>query len=355
MERNIAKIRKLMSEKDLDAFIIINPVNVSYFSNFFGSAGVLIITEKDLKLITDSRYYEQAQEQAKGFDVIEKNTGDVKFLAEVLKSLKIRRLGFEDNFINVGTYRKFEENFENIELVAQGDEIDKIRMVKEEWELDNIRKAQEIADKTVQYILNFIKPGIMEIELSIEMEYYAKKLGAEAIAFEPIIVSGKRSSLPHGKPSDKKLEIGDLITIDFGCVYRGYCSDMTRTFILGEVDAKAKEIYSIVLEAQERALQVLKSGIMAKDADMAARNFIAEKGYAENFGHGLGHGLGRLVHEAPRLSPTSEDVLLENMVVTVEPGIYVPGFGGVRIEDLVIIKNDGIENLTKTDKNITII
>ena len=225
-------------------------------------------------------------------------------------------------------------------------------MIKYPEEIDFIRKSASIADEAFQYICNYIKPGLSEKEIAIELEMKMKKQGASALSFEPIVASGVRSALPHGVASDKKLEKGDLLVLDFGCIYNGYCSDMTRTVILGKANQRQKEIYDIVLHAQMSALESIQPYILSKEVDKVARDIITQKGYGNNFGHGLGHGVGLEIHETPKLSPSGEMQLEKDMVITVEPGIYIPGFGGIRIEDLVVITDKGKEILSKFEQLI---
>ena len=227
-----------------------------------------------------------------------------------------------------------------------------MRAVKEPWELERIRRAEAIGDAAFARVLPLLKPGLTELEVAAELEYQMKLLGAEGLSFDTIVASGLNSSMPHAVPGEKKLEAGDFVTMDFGCRYQGYCSDMTRTVVLGKAGQRQKEIYETVRKAQEAALLVIRAGIRGKEADRAAREVIGEAGYGAFFGHSLGHSLGLFIHEQPSLSPSSEKILLPGMVETVEPGIYVPGFGGVRIEDLVLVTETGCENLTSSPKEM---
>ena len=230
--------------------------------------------------------------------------------------------------------------------------LNKLRMVKTENELQIMRKAEFVCCSAFEHILTVIKPGITEREIAAELEYYMKKNGGEGFSFETIAISGKRTSLPHGVPTDKPVEYGEFVTMDFGCIKDGYCSDMTRTVVVGKESEEQKKIYETVKEAQKIGLEFIREGVLGKDADKKARDVIENAGYGEYFRHSLGHGVGLLVHELPNLSPMSEIELKENMVVTCEPGIYIPDFGGVRIEDMVIVKKNGIENLTPVTKEL---
>ena len=225
-------------------------------------------------------------------------------------------------------------------------------MIKTEQELEYLAMAESIGDKAFMKMLDIIKPGMTELEVAAELEYLLKKEGGEGLAFSTIIASGVNSSMPHAIPGDKKLEVGDFITMDFGCKYKGYCADMTRTVVLGKANEKQKEIYNIVLKAQLAALDAIKAGIPGKAVDKVARDIIEEAGYGAYFGHGLGHSVGLFIHEGPRLSMKEETILQPNMTETVEPGIYLPGFGGVRIEDMVVITENGYKNLAQSPKEL---
>lgn len=337
-----------MKEKDIEAFVIYKFVNVTYITGFTGDDSVALVTHDKAIFITDGRYTEQAQKEVKDFEVIEHKTGIKEVLKEYIKTLGIKKLAFEES-ISYGQYRELKE-FLEIELIPQANLVETLRMVKDEEEIENIKKAQNITDKAFEYLLNFIKVGMTEKEVALELEYFMKKQGAEDLSFDTIVASGKRSSLPHGKASEKVIEKGDFVTIDFGCKVNGYCSDMTRTIVMGKANEKQKEIYNIVLEAQQKAIANLKAGLTSKEADLLARSVIEEKGYGKYFSHSLGHGVGLEVHEAPSLSFKKEEILKEGAIVTVEPGIYIPYFGGVRIEDMVLLKEDGVINLTKSSK-----
>jgi len=337
-----------MRKKNIEAFVIYKPVNVTYITGFTGDDSVAFVTHDRAIFITDGRYTEQAVKEVKNFEVIEHKNGIKEVLKEYIKTLGIKKLAFEES-VSYGQYRELKE-FLEIDLIPEVNVVETLRMVKDDQEIENIKKAQNITDKAFEYLLNFIKVGMTEKEVALELEYFMKKQGAEALSFDTIVASGKRSSLPHGKASEKVIEEGDFVTIDFGCKVNGYCSDMTRTIVMGRASEKQKEIYNIVLEAQQKAIDNLKAGLMAKEADLLARSLIEEKGYGKYFTHSLGHGVGLEIHEAPSLSFKKEEILKERVVVTVEPGIYIPDFSGVRIEDMVLLKEDGVINLTKSPK-----
>ncbi len=260
-------------------------------------------------------------------------------------------LGFENRDMSVSDYTRFSSELA-CPMAGMDDMVEKLREIKDDEELKAIRKAASIGDRAFEHILGFLKPGVSERDIALEMEYLMKREGASRLSFETIVASGKRSSLPHAQPTGKKLEVGDFVTLDFGCIYDGYCSDMTRTVVIGSADSEQKKIYSIVLEAQKEALAALKAGLTGVEVDKVARNMIEDAGYGQYFGHGLGHSLGLDIHENPRVSFTSDEVLMPDMVVTIEPGIYIPDFGGVRIEDLVRVTVEGYENFCVSTKEL---
>jgi Xaa-Pro aminopeptidase len=266
--------------------------------------------------------------------------------------LGIKRLGFEKDFVTVGNYQKLAEGLSGIELVGLDDTIIELRAVKDLEEIELLAQAEAIGDKAFAHILDFLRPGLTERQVAIELERHMQDLGASGTSFETIVASGPRSAMPHGVASERVIGKNEFVKLDFGCVYKGYCSDMTRTVVVGKADGKQREIYHIVLEAQMAALAGIKAGITGVEADALARDVIVAKGYGDNFGHGLGHGVGLAIHELPRASRLSDNVLQPNSIVTVEPGIYLPGWGGVRIEDMVVVQEDGVRNLTSSPKEL---
>ncbi len=334
--------------KECDGVLLTSPHNMRYFSGFSGGEGAVLITKDERLVFTDFRYIEAAKEEAKGFNIIMwKSTADLYKQTD-----NLRYIAYEDNFMTALELEKLEEHTK-AEYIGKGCEIDKIRMVKEPWEVEKIATAEEIGDRAFSHILGYIKEGVSEVEIASELEYFMRKQGAEKTSFDTIAISGKKTSMPHGRPDNKKIEKGDFITLDFGCVYEGYCSDMTRTVVLGRASEKQKEIYNIVCEAQLAGLEAIKSGTNCADADKRAREIIEKAGYGQYFGHSLGHGVGLLIHELPNLSPKSNTVLEDNMVVSCEPGIYIPDFGGVRIEDLVCVQGGKCRILSKSTKKLT--
>ena len=350
--KNIFEELKLSNET---AVLICSPYNMKYFSGFSGGEGYVIITKENKYLLVDSRYTGIAKEEAyKDFLIFE--FGLNYPLADMLKNIllenQIKNLVFEDDFISVKGFNMFINIADNIEFCPMSYDINKIRMIKSDEELELIAKAEQIGVDAFKHILSYIKPGVSEKDIAAELEYFMKKNGAEKTSFDTIVLSGERTALPHGVPGDRIIKNGDFLLMDYGCVYNGYCSDMTRTIMIGKADKKQKEIYNTVLNAQMTGLNVLKAGIGGFSADKAARDVIDEAGYGDYFGHSLGHGVGLQIHELPNLSPKSDIILEENMIVSCEPGIYIYGYGGVRIEDLVCVKNDGIRNLTNLSKEL---
>jgi Xaa-Pro aminopeptidase len=350
MEKRLIKLRKFMNENSLDCMLISKPESRRYFSGFSGSAGMLLISKHSNKLLTDFRYTEQAAAQATQYEIVRySNIG--KTLAEVIKELGVIQVGFEGDFVTYDGHQELANNLQSINLIPV--QLDALRMIKDEAEIVSIKKAVEIADNAFSKILSFIKPGMSEQEVALELEYYMRKFGAEKPAFDTIMASGKRGALPHGRASEKIIEIGDLVTMDFGAVYKGYHSDITRTICMGKATTKQQDIYKIVLAAQLAGVQAVAPGKVGKEVDAISRNVIVNAGFGEFFGHGLGHGLGLNIHEEPRLSPANiHTVLMKNMVVTVEPGIYLPDWGGVRIEDTVLVSDEGCQILTASSKQL---
>lgn len=342
-------LRKLTAE-NVDAMMIYKPENVYYYSGFLGDSTVLIIAKDFCKLITDSRYTEQASQQVtKNFEIVKQSDGLFKKVAEEIKICGIKICGFEGTTLTFAEYNYLDE--ELTDVVFEAIEIDSLRQIKDAAEIECIRKACEIADRAFAEVLNFIRAGVREIEVAAELEYYMRRLGSAKPAFDTIVASGVRGSLPHGIASDKVIASGELVTIDFGAMYNGYCSDMTRTIAVGEISDRQREIYEAVLAAQIHGLQCIKVGASGKAVDAAVRDKLKSYGLDIYFTHGLGHSLGLEIHEEPRLSRLSDcESLQANMIVTDEPGVYIPNFGGVRIEDTVLVTADGAEPLTKTSR-----
>lgn len=350
--KRIKKIRDIFNNIDADGIIICSPENRRYLSGFTGSNGFLIISNSELGFATDFRYVKQAEKECGNYEIFEIKSQPVDLLYEIIKKYNIKKLAYEDSFMTMSFFNKLECELKEIDFIPLKEAAGVIRIIKDKDELKLIGEAAKIADNAFTHILKLIKPGVPEKDIALELEYFMKKNGASKLSFDSIVASGKRSSLPHGIATDKVIENGDLVTLDFGCVYNGYCSDMTRTIVVGKADNRQKEIYNTVLKAQVEALSYIKAGVLGKDVDKAARDIISDAGYGDYFGHGLGHGVGLAVHEEPRLSINGEMVLEENMVVTDEPGIYIPDYGGVRIEDLIIVGEDKPIILSKSVKKL---
>ncbi|MGG3883765.1 M24 family metallopeptidase [Brevibacillus panacihumi] len=355
MSKRLDKLREELARLQADAFITEKAENRFYLSGFTGSTAWVIVTAKDAFLVTDFRYVEQAQEQAQGFTVIDNERKAIDAIARVLKENGVKRLAFEGSSVSFQTYSDWNKAFEPVELVATSGLIEKIRMYKDESEMVIIREAVRIAEAAFEHIQGYIRPGVRESDVALELEYIMRKQGATGSAFDMIVASGPRGALPHGRASEKVIQAGEMVTLDFGAAYQGYNSDITRTLAVGEPDPKMKEIYEIVLQAQLAGLAALRPGVSGKEADAATRDIIAAAGYGAAYGHSAGHGLGLEVHELPTLSTVSAFVLEPGMLVTMEPGIYISGLGGVRIEDDVWITENGHENLNKSTKELLIL
>ncbi|HHX12832.1 MAG TPA: aminopeptidase P family protein [Clostridiales bacterium] len=350
---NFKKVKEILQKNDLDAVLISNGKNMYYVSGFAGETGYVYISSKRHAVITDFRYTIQAEIEAQGYEIITiGNGGYEEAINDILKEDGINRLGFESEDMLFATYNKLKDKLDVAEFLPLADDITKLRRIKTPKELEYIKKAEAIGDTVFTEILNFIKPGMTELEIAARIEYLLKVNGGTTTSFPAIVASGVNSSMPHAVPSHKKVEMGDFLTMDFGCVYNGYCSDMTRTIVIGKASDKQKEVYNTVLKAQMAVLDVIKAGFKGKELDKIARDIIYGAGYEGCFGHGLGHSVGLAIHEGPRLSLSEEDVILAGMTETIEPGIYIKDFGGVRIEDLVVVTETGCENFTHSDKHL---
>jgi Xaa-Pro aminopeptidase len=344
MNTRVRQLRVLLSERAIDAVMISQPENRRYISGFTGTSGVVIITMQEVIFITDFRYIDQASEQCVGYDIVDKADSLLGTVTQCLRKAGVKTLGFEQDFLTYGEVeemRGLERDIPGLTLVPTSKLVESIRVMKDDEEIDRIQKAADISDAAFDHILSFLRPGLTEREVAFELESFMYHQGATGPSFDTIVASGWRSSLPHGVATDKILEHGDFVKMDFGALYKGYCSDITRTVVLGKPSDKQREVYDIVLEAQLRALDAAQVGITGQSLDAVARDYIASKGYGGNFGHSLGHGVGLAIHEAPSLSKTGTDRLQAGMVVTVEPGIYLSKWGGVRIEDDILLLEDG--------------
>ncbi|REK77357.1 M24 family metallopeptidase [Paenibacillus paeoniae] len=348
----VERLRKLLEENSLDALLIASPYNRRYISGFTGSAGFVLLTSGDNYFLTDFRYREQAAKQVQGFTIIEHGTSPIDDIRGILEKAGIASLGFEQEHVSYGEYLQWGKTLNGIALKPAAGLVEKLRMTKDDAELQVMQDAADLADRTFKHILGVLATGIRESDIALEMEVFMRSNGATSSSFDTIVASGERSALPHGVASDRIIGTNEFVKLDFGAYYNGYCSDLTRTVVIGKPSDKHNEIYNIVLEAQLHALANIRPGMTGMEADALCRDIITKYGYGDNFGHGTGHGLGMEIHEAPRLSRLSDTILTPGMTVTVEPGIYVPGFGGVRIEDDIVITESGIKILTSSPKEL---
>ncbi len=355
MIERLSKLREGLVAAECDAFVSLAPPTNQYLAGFRGTTSGVIVTAQDAWFLCDFRYTEQANEQVVGYRIQEVSGSFNKRVGEKLASLDLKRVAFEPGYMTVDVFHTLEDTF-NGELVPVSDIVTRLRRRKDFDEVDRIRAASRLAEGVLDDVLEELRPGMLERELAARIEYEFKKRGASGSSFDTIALFGARSSLPHGQPGDKPLETGDIVLLDFGCRRDGYCSDLTRTYAFGTITGHwFQTIYTTTHEAQRRALEAVRPGITGREVDAVARDHIASAGYGPHFGHGLGHGVGIEIHEAPRLNPESDTILEVGMVVTVEPGIYLPGLGGVRIEDLVVVTDDGCEVLTQSSKELRIL
>ncbi len=353
--KNLDKYLTLL-DGEVDGLLLTSRYSRHYGAEFDIAEGVAIVTKKGCRYFTDSRYIESAQKGIRGFEVLDVMSGPgySACLNKAIEDFSVTCLGYEENYLTVREIMGYEKSLK-ARLLPFNDKINGFRGVKEEWELQRMRDAQKIADKAFAEVLPRIKVGMTELELQAELIYCMYKNGAHGLSFDPIVVSGPNTSLPHGVAGDRVIREGDFITMDFGVLYHGYCSDMTRTVAVGYVTEEMEKVYSTVLEAQLAGIAVSKAGVPGKDVDGAARKVIADAGYGAYFGHGYGHSLGLEIHESPNPNARNQEPLPVGAVCSAEPGIYLPGKFGVRIEDVVIFKEDGCENITFSPKNLIIV
>lgn len=354
--KNIEKYQSLLASGEVDALLLTSEYNRLYAAQYGVAEGVAVVTKEGAYYFTDSRYIEAAEKNLPGFTVRMTHPGssEVERINEVIGEHTIKKLGFEESDMTYATFLEFQHALHAV-LVPMQKKIDAFRASKEPWELELMRKAQEITDLTFTQLQKVICAGMTEKDLRAELIYRLYKNGADGLSFDPIVVSGPNTSMPHGVPGDRQLQFGDFITMDFGCIYKGYCSDMTRTVALGFVTEEMDKVYRTVLEAQLAGIAVTKAGIAGRDIDGAARKVIADAGYGAYFGHGYGHSLGLEIHEAPNANPSNDQPMPAGAVCSAEPGIYLPGKFGVRIEDVTVITENGAEVLTKSPKNLIIL
>ncbi len=365
MVNNMLEIRRKhllhnIKECGMDAVLIMDASNLYYYTGFTGGDGMYFCfaDEPDQGMvITDSRYYEQVELECKNLTLVPlENRRYSEVIAGIIedRACKHLQVAVEDT-MSLSQYLRLCETCNHCTFKTADDAIMQSRMVKDENEVALVAKAESIGDAAFSHILSLIKPGVSEREISLELEYFMKKQGASKLSFDTIVASGSNSSMPHAQVTDRIIQQGDFVTMDFGCVYKGYCSDMTRTIAIGKPTDEMKNIYHIVLEANLRAMDYIREGVACNEIDEAARGYIAKAGYGQYFGHGLGHGVGLDIHEEPRFSPKCKVLTKENMVITNEPGIYIPGRFGVRIEDLVVVKRDGCDILSHSNKELIVI
>ncbi len=329
--------------------------NRYYFSNFRGSSGSLFITQEEAFLLTDFRYIDQAENESPFFTILNHKRQEIDEVIRLMDKHSCGTLGLELSNLNAQQYLQITERSPQVCFRGIDDELDDVRMLKDADEIQSLQQAIDICDQAFEHITSFIEPGITEKDIGLELEIFMRKAGAESIKSNHVIASGERSSLPHGQATDRVIKKGDFIKMDIGARVNGYYSDFTRTVVLGEPCEQQKEIHSIVREAQEKSLEAIGPGMTCSEMDRIGRSIIESYGYGENFGHSLGHSIGLALHEKPVMRATDDTVLQPGMVITVEPGIYIKGFGGVRIEDLVVITEDGHTNLTQATKDLIVI
>ncbi|MFC1913528.1 M24 family metallopeptidase [Chloroflexota bacterium] len=350
----LQKLRLSLVEKDVEAILVSQPENRYYLSGFDGSAGFLLITSDKTILATDFRYIEQAERQTSEYEICQITGDSAKCMLQLVNGLRIRRLGFEAKYITFALYHQFADILDELEfelgLVPLDGVVESLRALKEPEEIEFITRAAALSDSAFEHIEGALRSGMSEKEVAWEMERYLREQGSQAIPFDIIVASGPNAALPHAKPSTRIIEPGEPVLIDIGAKVEGYSSDLSRTICTGSPDSTFNKIYQAVLDAQSAAVTQIEEGMTGEQADSFARTVIARAGYGDAFGHSLGHGIGLAPHESPRLGPNSTDELAPGMVFTIEPGIYLPGWGGVRIEDTVVMENGKIKLISKASK-----
>jgi len=348
------RLRQSLVEKEIDGIFISQPENRYYLSGFDGSSGYLLITSQETVLATDFRYTEQAKAQAPDYQIFQTTGSTPDWFPQLVAELNLSRLGFEAGHITFAVHRQLSETLSKtqsqLQLVPVDGLVESLRAIKEPEEIKLIAKAAGITDKALEYIEDIAHIGMTEKEVAWEIEKFLRDNGSQALPFGAIVASGPNSALPHARPCERQIGSGEPIVIDIGARIGGYSSDLSRTICLGAADATFKKVYDTVLGAQLAALAIIKEGMSGDEADSLARTVIEQAGYGEAFGHGLGHGVGLAPHEQPRLGPNSTDLLTSGTVFTIEPGIYLAGWGGVRIEDLVVMESGEIRVLSRVKK-----
>jgi Xaa-Pro aminopeptidase len=354
-ERRLQAVRKHLETTGLDALLVSHLPHVRYLTGFSGSNGLCLVTLSKQYFFTDNRYREQSKSEIDGFEI----TVTSETLSQAARKRGVltgrKRVGFEGQYVSVSMFENLKKLFPAVMFVSKRMVIEDIAALKEEIEIKAIKQAAAITDKVFKKVLLALKPGVKELDLAAEISYWHQRFGADGDAFESIVASGPRGALPHGRATEKKICRGEFVTLDFGCTFHGYNSDLTRTVAVGNPGARAMKIYQTVLQAQCKAIEATCPGVPARALDRVARNHIRQKGFGKYFSHSLGHGLGIEIHEPLRLSAKSKDVVAVGNVFTIEPGIYIKGFGGVRIEDDVIVRDSGCEVITKSPKELIIV
>lgn len=352
---NLEKYRSILDEK-VDGLLLTSRYSRHYGAEFDIAEGIAVVSQKGCRYFTDSRYIESATKNIKNFQVVmtDRSRNYALLINQAIDEFGIHALGFEEEYITAGELARFQNDLK-AELVPYNEKIYAFRAVKEEWELDRLRKAQRIADAALLETLPRLKVGMTELEAQAELIYCMYKNGAQGLSFDPIVVSGPNTSLPHGVAGNRVIQEGDFLTMDFGVLYQGYCSDTTRTVTFGYATEEMRKVYNVVLKAQREAIAATKAGVTGKMIDGIARQVITDAGYGDYFGHSYGHGVGLEIHEAPNMNMRNDQILPAGAVCSAEPGIYLPGKFGVRIEDVTILTADGCENLTKLPKELLVL
>lgn len=356
-EEKFMKVTELTEQiREEEGIIIENPINMRYLTGLGVESGILFLAKEKQMLLIDERYWLDFK-NVREIEVI-KLINFSSQIRELAKKMGLKKIYLEPGYVTINGYKRYKEIFKRlseIEVMTEGkieEIVNKMRKNKSKEEIEKIMIGQKITDKVFKNILGYIRDGIREKEIAKRIKEEIEKLGGEGESFETIVVSGPRTAIAHGRPTDKKIKIGELVTIDFGVIFQGYHTDMTRTLAIGEINDQIKEVYKVVLEAQEKAIEAIKPGLRAKELDKIAREYIDKKGYGEYFVHSLGHGVGLEIHERPYISTKSKDVIEEGDIITIEPGIYIPDRFGVRIEDLILVTDRSFINLTESEKSL---
>jgi Xaa-Pro aminopeptidase len=354
LNNRISAARGCLERGAADLLLVTNLTNIRYLTGFTGSEALLVLSPEQGWFLTDSRYTSQAGAEVTGAQVVE-FTNRLETLVQIIKDAGAARLAFESGNMTVQLYQELQGKLPGIELVPVDTAFAALRTVKDAGELEILERVAAIASQALLETLPKVKPGAVESDIAWALEVAMRERGAENKSFDFIIASGERGALPHGRASEKRLAAGELVTLDYGAIYQGYCSDETVTVSLGEPDDRQREVYETVRMAQQLAIEAARPGMNLKDVDAVARDYIASKGYGQYFGHGLGHGVGIDIHEHPTVSPRSTTIVEVGMVFTVEPGIYIPGWGGVRIEDTVVMEAAGCRRITQVPKDLMVL